>query len=68
MNWISVKERLPQKHQWVLVYVKDNDEKSFHVGRYEGSSSWEVGHYPPDYYGSRSEYPSHWAELPEKPK
>lgn len=69
MEWISVKDKLPKKNEWVLVYVEDEyNEKKFHVGFWEGGS-FEIGHQPLDYYGSRyCGSVTHWMPLPEQPK
>jgi hypothetical protein len=73
-EWISVKDRLPEKYEWVLVYATDlANPKSYHVGHvdciYEGGVSFEVGSHPNDYYGEQTtNCVTHWLQLPSPPK
>jgi hypothetical protein len=39
MNWISVKERLPETNEWVLI-KRYNEYISF--GRYVGDDDWKM--------------------------
>lgn len=62
MNWISVKDRLPEKNQNVLVYQK---------GGVHGGNEIDIEYLQGDGFwadqGIMSEI-SHWMPLPEKPK
>lgn len=69
MDWISVKEKPPEIGEWYLVFVEEEDnEKKFHVGKYEGGKYFEVGHCPGDYYGEKSNHSEFYMPLPSPPK
>ena len=62
-EWISVKDRLPDEHQDVLVYYYGN-RSSFHfpLVRYMKESSYYDGCFECE------EEVTHWTILPEPPK
>lgn len=59
MEWISVKERLPERFAYVLVYSPEDGRA---VGRYYGDGRWNIKgvRYP--------DTPTYWMPLPEKPQ
>jgi len=70
MNWISVKDELPEKGVWVLVYL----DESVTSGKYLGGrwSEWELtwlGIHGCGCCGDDSEdIVTHWMPLPKLPK
>jgi len=69
-EWISVKDNPPEINQWCLVFDEFSqfNVKKFHVGVYEGFTSFEVGACPGDYYGERSCHANYWMPLPKPPE
>lgn len=69
-EWISVKDNPPEIGEWCLVFddFSEFNEKKFHVGKYEGITSFEVGHCPGDYYGEKSCKSNHWMPIPKPPE
>ena len=70
MNWISVKDKLPNIHEWVLLACAYNekDDPNVFVG-YRGAYSREDQYqcaYGDGYVPSDLEI-THWAILPESP-
>lgn len=65
-EWISVKDRLPDKGQDVLAYRGDFNGDMMNTYTYLGSENWE------DDYGYRGstehEGITHWMPLPEPPE
>jgi hypothetical protein len=64
-RWISVKERLPEKHQDVLCYgegFQDEEKNRFYVARHSGNEflGWSI----PGIGGLAITY---WIPLPEPP-
>ena len=68
-EWISVKDRLPKKHEWVLVHIESNfDTKKFHVG-YLMTKNFMIGARPGDCDGEQeTSEVTHWMPLPKPPK
>lgn len=72
MNWINVKESLPEHNQSVLVIVDGNIGVATydkHFGFGADSSAYEI--YVLDDSGlevSLCKIPSHWMKIPELPK
>lgn len=67
-RWISVKERLPEKNEWVLVYIKCKnlrDEVTYetHTGKLQGTF-WVIG----GHFSFDIGEPLFWQPLPEPPK
>lgn len=64
MNWISVKDQLPEKYELVLVYGQlryfPQEPKGCEVARLEENEFEVVGEYPIDV--------TNWMPLPEPPK
>ncbi len=54
MNWVRVKDNLPEKGTQVLVYTR----YGFSVCEYTISSRWR---------GTHGSWVTHWCELPETP-
>lgn len=72
MKWISVKKRLPEDDESVLIFFKDEYREYIYTGKYEGSCDYcdrkfcfietysnNIFHFP---------YVTHWMPLPESPK
>ena len=76
MEWISVKDRLPEEGVEVLIYCNpDIVQAVFSVGYWKGS--FDVTDYMNDGFvpdrrickqGSDYDYVTHWMPLPEPPK
>jgi len=79
MEWISVKDKLPELYDFVLVFADNqgtNEPKPFSIARWE-SEKWEfINHSPlmPNYgaymemeYNMDSEDVTHWMPLPQPP-
>ncbi len=65
-EWISVKDRLPEKEQEVLCYCGEFIGDLIKVYTYMGNDKWEDDY---GYFGSaKEEGISHWMPLPEPPK
>lgn len=70
MDWISVKDRLPQKEdtynerEQVLVWITGFDNKE--QGMVAGCPYYEIAN--PDYSSSFSEAVTHWMPFPKPPK
>lgn len=67
-RWISVKDRLPEKNEWVLVYIKCKnlrDEVTYetHTGKLQGTF-WVIG----GHFSFDIGEPLFWQPLPEPPK
>jgi len=62
MEWISVKERLPEEGQDVLVCVNGQVLVSYVHGMKGFSSEWGLAD------NGETIWPSHWMPLPEAPK
>lgn len=60
MTWISVKDRLPENGENVLIATKMGDVREFIY--YEASQSWEIY----DIYMA-NDLVTHWQPLPEPP-
>ena len=58
MEWISVKDRLPERMQLVIVCRKGGKVEQ---GYRDVGDWWKV-------YGTRTKYITHWMPLPEPPK
>ena len=58
-EWISVKDRLPEKHEYVLVYRKSEGKRSVNLGYFHPKDEW----FTTDGVG----YPTHWMPLPDPP-
>ncbi len=65
MEWISVKEILPEEGQRVLVYGISFQQPEVHVGEFTGYS-WI--YFPQEASWSSLVDVSHWMPLPEAPK
>lgn len=77
MNWISVKERLPKPHEFVLVVTSEKIwDRYVHGGHLSLLSpnscfdktwwvrkSWSLEHL----IGDKFEWVTHWSPLPDKP-
>lgn len=67
MEWISVKERLPENANDVLAIMQDN---TIFMGRFSGKSYWKF--YFSDnglqYDKARERQITHWMPLPDPPK
>jgi len=73
MKWVSVKERLPENDESVLIYFKDEFREYIYTGSFtEGSCDYcerktcfietygnNIFHFP---------YVTYWAVIPEPPK
>lgn len=65
-EWISVKDRLPDIEERVLVYMEDLKDRDYfiQVGYIDNKNKFNIGY--------RDEYSpeevSHWMNLPEPPK
>lgn len=59
MEWISVKIRLPNNDDEVLVY---NPKDGISIGEYDEKTGWET-----DYYWAPYMSPTHWMPLPPPP-
>lgn len=80
MEWISVKDRLPDLYQWVLVTnspTGTNEPRCINIWRWEGEDlGWNGLYTPhansPTYYDIISDMfydeVSHWMPLPKPPK
>lgn len=73
MNWISVKDKLPEFDTWVLVYSKDEHNGYNHIKNIEGKD-YKIAYYyevkfNEPYYTSWTCFGNvtHWMSLPEKP-
>ena len=71
-TWISVKERLPEISQQVLIFV--SDEQEIHVAQFcdwekEICNDWHVtaGAYTYDLLVFEQKRVTHWMSLPEPP-
>lgn len=67
MEWISVKDRLPDKNGDFLAYVpneKDNTKERVETLYYMDINNWFKG----DYYSRKVYGVTHWMPLPEPPK
>jgi len=61
MDWISVKDRLPEVHKTYLVYVPETQQ--FFIGYYTDIKGFNTG------FGAvEKEDISHWMPLPSPPK
>ena len=76
-KWISVKDRLPEEEQWVLVCT--NSEKASRKEVYpivaykltwppDGGFKWMDAHYDDELTFDPIHEPTHWMPLPELPK
>ncbi len=70
-GWISVKDRLPPKHEDVLVYV-DRKLNKYYSNEYinltwinTDNGDWDAGGFQQD---DDREFITHWMPLPEKPE
>ena len=74
MEWISVKDRLPENDKEILcLYIDENPrfEPDYFVGRYsQDCESKEIGFVKWDSYGYgyKLERVNYWMHLPELPK
>ena len=81
MNWINVKDRLPDVYDFVLVLADNQgtgEPKPINIARLDNHKNWEFCNKAPGmpHYGAYMdiEYPmdidhiTHWAELPALPK
>lgn len=65
MDWISVKDRLPNEYEDVLVFTDKHFIHQSHWYTYHGvlgNKLWSIGD------DCRWGYITHWASLPEPPK
>lgn len=60
-EWISVKDRLPECFEPVLVCREKNGAPHVEQGFKDVGDWWKV-------YGTRTKYVTHWMPLPEPPK
>lgn len=69
-KWISVKERLPEVWQYVLLYITTDEESRMDIGVLdrENSGIWRRNTYEPvdSLYGG--EEVTHWMPLPAPPE
>jgi len=72
MNWISVKDKLPEVHLDVLIYIpwlKDHfDSSSYIVGYLEYDECIYFNNFQDNIERIDIKYISHWMPLPEPPK
>ena len=62
MDWISVKDRLPDKFQPVIICRSNKaGEKKVEAGMLDVGEWWKI-------YGTRTKSVTHWMPLPEPPK
>lgn len=69
-DWISVKDRLPDNDDTVMIFPTVNLGNVTYVGQYlPWSKQWIATSYEPN-YGDNEEViqPTHWQPLPEPPK
>lgn len=60
-EWISVKERLPERFEPVLVCREKNGSPYVEQGHKDVGEWWKV-------YGTRTKHITHWMPLPEPPE
>lgn len=60
-DWISVKERLPERFEPVLVCREKNGSPYVEQGHKDVGEWWKV-------YGTRTKQVTHWMPLPEPPE
>ena len=60
-EWISVKDRLPERMTPVLVCRKKGEERIVEQGRRDVMDWWKV-------YGTRTKAVEYWMPLPEPPE
>lgn len=60
-GWISVKERLPERFEPVLVCREKNGSPYVEQGYKDVGEWWKV-------YGTRTKHITHWMPLPEPPE
>lgn len=60
-GWISVKERLPERFEPVLVCREKNGSPYVEQGHKDVGEWWKV-------YGTRTKHITHWMPLPEPPE
>lgn len=70
MNWISVKDRLPDDSEDVLIYFKkkiryDHLRIAYHSKN--GASNWNLPSGTSPYIQDKLKSVTHWMPLPDKP-
>jgi len=74
MKWISVKERLPERYEDVLIYFKDDSTMSYlrdcnkheDQGKCRCKLKWHA--YAEDSFFYKVDRVTHWMELPKAPE
>lgn len=62
MKWISVKDSIPDKEKYVLVFYKDSPIKQIDIGWYSLTTHmWNIGYI-------KTGIVTHWMPLPEPTK
>jgi len=66
-EWISVKERLPENDDWVLIWYRDKDGDYYPtVGRFKENGCWSTDVDANDFAYPPEEI-THWMPIPEPP-
>lgn len=64
MEWISVKDKFPEKNATILA----TDGKNIHIAVVLGFNNDDIGHADCDYGCPVKDDTTHWMELPKLPK
>ena len=65
-HWISVKDRLPEEDQWVLVWLVVDGRGSYAIDKYHSDNHYRIRtwYWPPSEHETE---PKFWMPLPQAP-